>query len=175
MFYCYLHVCHVIIPLSPSPTLFYFLPLSSPLFLVHRNSMSSLPLPFLSSSLPTLTSLQFSCFSPLSSHPSPLFMHLRGKRKLQLEHIKEELRYPWLDLRKSIGPPSESDMFTTITGTCMCWRCTVLARRQSVTQAPLFMGAQTVKYLHLNLHLHLLLHLHVKCTPFQKDEHLFWI
>ena len=65
----------------------------------------------------------------LHTLPLPLYPP-RGKRRLQLEHIKEELRYPWLDLRKSIGPPSESDMFTTITGTCMrvCVRVCVCVR-----------------------------------------------
>ena len=55
----------------------------------------------------------FSTFSYVHANPN---IYSRGKRKLQLEHIKEELRYPWLDLRKSICPPSENEMFTIITG-----------------------------------------------------------
>ena len=39
-----------------------------------------------------------------------------GKHMLQFNDIKEELRFPWLDMRKSIEPPSPSEMFTIITG-----------------------------------------------------------
>lgn len=39
-----------------------------------------------------------------------------GKRQLQLEHIKDELRYPWLDLRKSMTKYTESDLFSFIYG-----------------------------------------------------------
>lgn len=41
----------------------------------------------------------------------------KGKRKLQLEAIKDELRYPWLDLRKFIPKTLDvNEMFTIITG-----------------------------------------------------------
>ena len=39
-----------------------------------------------------------------------------GKHKLQFDQIKEELRFPWLDMRKSITSPTISEMFTMITG-----------------------------------------------------------
>lgn len=40
----------------------------------------------------------------------------KGKRRLQLEQIKDELRFPWLDLRTPIGPPSQQEIFSIITG-----------------------------------------------------------
>lgn len=40
----------------------------------------------------------------------------QGKRKLQLEHIKEELRYPWLDLRRPMNKLTDKDLFSIITG-----------------------------------------------------------
>lgn len=40
----------------------------------------------------------------------------KGKRRLQIENIKDELRYPWLDLRKPISPPNPLEMFKIITG-----------------------------------------------------------
>jgi hypothetical protein len=106
-------------PFRAPPTVYY----SHSSFLSQSNSLScsssqpphlqSLPDPH-PLLQPSLTHLPSYTHSPLPLYP------LRGKRRLQLEHIKEELRYPWLDLRKSIGPPSESEMFTTITGTYMC-------------------------------------------------------
>ena len=39
-----------------------------------------------------------------------------GKRLLQLQAIKEELRYPYLDLRRPLEPPDEREMFTIISG-----------------------------------------------------------
>lgn len=92
--------------------------------LIYPNPQSSIPPPLYTLSLDPFTSPSstFRPTPPPSSHSfsSPLPHLPRGKRRLQLEHIKEELRYPWVDLRKSIGPPSESEMFTTITGTYMC-------------------------------------------------------
>lgn len=40
----------------------------------------------------------------------------QGKRTLQFEHIKEELRYPWLDLRLSMQKLTDKDLFSIITG-----------------------------------------------------------
>eukprot|EP01034_Spumella_vulgaris_P023707 gene23707-29953_t len=40
----------------------------------------------------------------------------RGKRRLQLDHIKDELRFPWLDLRASIQAISTDDSFAILTG-----------------------------------------------------------
>ena len=39
-----------------------------------------------------------------------------GKRLLQLQAIKEEIRYPYLDLRRPLEEPDEREMFTIITG-----------------------------------------------------------
>ena len=42
---------------------------------------------------------------------------LKGKRKLQVNDIKDELRYPWLDLRVPMNPmPTNDEMFQYITG-----------------------------------------------------------
>jgi transcription elongation factor SPT6 len=38
------------------------------------------------------------------------------KRRLQLEQIKEELRYPWLDLRKPMQRLSDSEVFRVVSG-----------------------------------------------------------
>ena len=37
----------------------------------------------------------------LTDYAEDLERSNKGKRRLQLEHIKDELRYPWLDLRVS--------------------------------------------------------------------------
>jgi transcription elongation factor SPT6 len=39
-----------------------------------------------------------------------------GRHRLQFEDIKDELRFPWLDLRQPIDGPSQSEMFTILTG-----------------------------------------------------------
>jgi len=39
-----------------------------------------------------------------------------GKHTLQFNDLKEELRFPWLDLRKSIEGPTPSEMFNITTG-----------------------------------------------------------
>ena len=39
-----------------------------------------------------------------------------GKHALQFDQIKEELRYPWIDMRKRLQEPSSDEMFTIITG-----------------------------------------------------------
>jgi transcription elongation factor SPT6 len=39
-----------------------------------------------------------------------------GRHRLQFEDIKEELRFPWLDQRQPIDGPSQSEMFTILTG-----------------------------------------------------------
>ena len=39
-----------------------------------------------------------------------------GKHKLQFDAIKEEIRFPWLDLRKPLEAPSVHEMFTILTG-----------------------------------------------------------
>jgi transcription elongation factor SPT6 len=39
-----------------------------------------------------------------------------GRRRLQLEQIKHEVRFPWLDPRKSIKELQDEDLFTIITG-----------------------------------------------------------
>ena len=39
-----------------------------------------------------------------------------GRRAKQIAQIKEELRYPWLDLRKPLQPPSVAEMFAILTG-----------------------------------------------------------
>lgn len=40
----------------------------------------------------------------------------KGKRRIQFEHIKEELRYPWLDLRKPLEVVSQPELFDLIYG-----------------------------------------------------------
>lgn len=40
----------------------------------------------------------------------------KGKRRIQFEHIKEELRYPWLDLRKPMQSVSTSELFDLLYG-----------------------------------------------------------
>ena len=40
----------------------------------------------------------------------------QGKHRLQFEGIKDELRFPWLDLRQPLEGPSMSEMFTILTG-----------------------------------------------------------
>ncbi len=40
----------------------------------------------------------------------------KGKRLHQLEQIKEEIRYPWLDLRKPMTGMTEKDLFPIISG-----------------------------------------------------------
>jgi transcription elongation factor SPT6 len=52
----------------------------------------------------------------LHEYAEDLLVNGKGKRKLQLEHIKEELRYPWLDLRKTLISPNDDEMFSIITG-----------------------------------------------------------
>ena len=52
----------------------------------------------------------------LDEYAADLNKQGKGKRKLQLENIKEELRFPWLDLRPSIQRISDSEMFTAATG-----------------------------------------------------------
>lgn len=41
---------------------------------------------------------------------------LIGKRRLQLEHIKDELRFPWLDLRSPLKGITAAELFTILTG-----------------------------------------------------------
>jgi transcriptional accessory protein Tex/SPT6 len=52
----------------------------------------------------------------LEEYASELEKTGHGKRLLQLQAIKEELRYPYLDLRRPLEEPDERDMFTIITG-----------------------------------------------------------
>jgi transcription elongation factor SPT6 len=40
----------------------------------------------------------------------------RGRRRLQLDHIKDELRFPWLDLRQSVQQISAEESFAILTG-----------------------------------------------------------
>ena len=52
----------------------------------------------------------------LEEYANDLERQGHGKRLLQLHAVKEELRYPYLDLRKPLEPPDEKEMFTAITG-----------------------------------------------------------
>jgi transcription elongation factor SPT6 len=52
----------------------------------------------------------------LDEYAADLERQGHGKRLLQLQDIKEELRYPYLDLRRPMEPPDEREMFTIITG-----------------------------------------------------------
>ena len=39
-----------------------------------------------------------------------------GKRAKQIDQIKEEIRFPWLDLRRPLSGPTHAELFTLLTG-----------------------------------------------------------
>ena len=59
--------------------------------------------------------LYYTLYTPLTL----IHIHITtgaGKRRLQLEHMKDELRYPYLDLRVPNVKLTEKDLFSIITG-----------------------------------------------------------
>ena len=87
--------------------------------------------------------------TPTLSHPdslsftlSPLSLShtLRGKRRLQLEHIKEELRYPWLDLRSSLSSKREWNVHSNhrlewlVIDNWMIWLCVLSYMKMKYSQ-----------------------------------------
>lgn len=55
--------------------------------------------------------------SELELEPYVLDLEMKGygKRAKQVEQIKEELRFPWLDLREPLSPPAPYDVFRLVT------------------------------------------------------------
>jgi transcription elongation factor SPT6 len=52
----------------------------------------------------------------LDEYVQELEVRGKGKRRIQFEQIKEELRYPWLDLRKPLESVSPNELFDIIFG-----------------------------------------------------------
>jgi transcription elongation factor SPT6 len=51
----------------------------------------------------------------LDEYAGDLVAQGMGRRRLQMEHIKDELRYPWLDLRPSCRSISAAELFSLLT------------------------------------------------------------
>lgn len=62
------------------------------------------------------TSSKITCRNCFLTSTAELEKSGHGKRKIQFDQIKEELRFPWLDLRKSIETLSPNEMFYIVTG-----------------------------------------------------------